>query len=112
MNLEEAVSNCVTKYADFEGRASKSEYWWWILFIFLASTGFAIVNEKLCDLFWLVVLLPTVAVTTRRLHDTDRSGWWQLINLLPFIGFILMIIWCVQEPVEPNRFQKSLSAES
>ena len=49
-------------------------------------------------------LLPSIAVGARRLHDIDKSGWWQLVGLIPFIGWIIMIWWCVQDSKEPNRF--------
>ena len=107
MTFEKSISNCLSKYATFEGRASRSEYWWWLLFLFLASSAAAIYSERLCDLFWLAVLVPTVAVTARRLHDTNRSGWWQLLQLLPVIGTIVLIVWCIQISAEPNRFEHS-----
>ncbi len=111
MNFTQSISTCFSKYADFNGRASKSEYWWWFLFLILASAAAATVSDSLCDLFGIAVLLPSLAVATRRLHDTNRSGWWQLIELIPLIGFIIMIVWCVQDPVEPNRFSGSVAAE-
>ncbi|GGC63645.1 DUF805 domain-containing protein [Undibacterium terreum] len=111
MNFDQSINTCFTKYADFNGRASKSEYWWWMLFVFLASAAASIVDERLANLFAIAVLLPSLAVATRRLHDTNRSGWWQLIELIPLIGFIIMVVWCVQDPVEPNRFTASAPAE-
>ncbi|RQP26024.1 DUF805 domain-containing protein [Piscinibacter terrae] len=112
MEFSHAVQACLQRYADFQGRASRAEYWWWVLFLFLVSSALAIVHEKLCDLFWLAVLVPTVAVTTRRLHDTNRSGWWQLIELVPLVGFILMIVWLVEKPAEPNRFEQTSLREA
>lgn len=104
MTFGESIKTCFTKYADFSGRASKSELWWWVLFVFLASAAAGIVSQAVSGLFALATLLPSIAVTTRRLHDTDRGGWLQLIGLIPLIGWIIMIVWCVQEPKEPNRF--------
>lgn len=104
MTFPEAVRSGFSKYANFNGRASRPEFWWWILFIFLGSLILSIFSEMLSGLFSLATLLPSIAVTARRLHDTDRSGWWQLIGFIPLIGLIIMIIWCVQEPKEPNRF--------
>ncbi|MFZ6647632.1 DUF805 domain-containing protein [Undibacterium sp. TJN25] len=112
MNFGQSVSACFSKYAEFGGRASKSEYWWWVLFLFLGSAAAGIIDNKVCDLFCIAVFLPTLAVATRRLHDTNRSGWWQLIEIIPVIGFIVMIIWCVQDPVEPNRFSSAAAAEA
>lgn len=111
VNFTQSISICFSKYADFDGRASKSEYWWWFLFLILASAAAATISDSLCDLFGIAIFLPTLAVATRRLHDTNRSGWWQLIELIPLIGFIVMIVWCVQDPVEPNRFSGSVAAE-
>ncbi len=104
MTFGESIKTCFSKYADFEGRATRSEFWWWMLFVFLASAATGIVSEVLSGVFSLAVLLPNLAAGARRLHDTDRSGWLQLIALIPLIGWILLIVWCAQEGKEPNRF--------
>lgn len=89
MDFGESIKVCFNKFATFDGRARRSEYWWWMLFTL-------IINSVLCGLPALVFLIPSWAVTARRLHDTGHSGWWQLFNLVPF-GFILIIIWCIQD---------------
>jgi len=105
MTFGEAIATCFKKYADFTGRAARAEYWWFTLFIFLASIGMAIVSETLAALFSLGTTLPCLAVVTRRLHDTDRSGWWQLLWLVPLLGWIPLLIWATQKgKAEPNRF--------
>ena len=104
MTFVESIKTCFSKYADFNGRASRSELWWWVLFVVLASAATSIVGPVVSGLFSLGVFLPNIAVAARRLHDTDRSGWWQLVVLIPLIGLILIIYWCVQEGKEPNRF--------
>ena len=104
MTFVESIKTCFSKYADFNGRASRPEFWWWVLFTFLVSAATGIVSQMLSGLFSLAVLLPSIAVGARRLHDTDRSGWLQLVWLIPVIGWILIIYWCVQEAKEPNRF--------
>jgi len=109
MTLEESIRTCLNKYADFTGRASRSEFWWWMLFLFLSSSGAAVVSETLCSLFWVAAILPTVAVTARRLHDTDRSGWWQLIELVPLVGLVVMIVWCAAPPAGSTRFDAQAS---
>ena len=104
MTFAESIKTCFSKYADFNGRASRSEMWWWMLFVFLASAATSILGDAVSALFSLGVFLPHIAVVARRLHDTDRSGWLQLLVLIPLIGLILVIYWCVQESKEPNRF--------
>ena len=105
------------KYATFEGRARRKEYWTYVLFYFLAIFVLAIVDQVtgtldeeagiglLSGLFVLATFIPTTAVTVRRLHDTDRSGWWVLINFIPLIGAIVLIVFTVLDS-QPgaNRF--------
>ena len=110
MTFVEAIKTCISKYADFNGRASRSEFWWWVLFVFLVSAAMSMISPMLSGLFSLGVLLPNIAVGARRLHDTDRSGWLQLVAIIPLIGWILMIYWCVQEGKDPNRFGTSAPA--
>ena len=104
MTFVESIKTCFSKYADYEGRASRSELWWWVLFVFLASSAASITSPVVSGLFSLGVFLPNIAVAARRLHDIDRSGWFQLVVLIPLFGWILMIYWCVQEGKDPNRF--------
>jgi len=106
MTFTDAIKTCFNKYANFEGAASRSEYWWFFLFTLLASFALGIVSNKLSLLFSLATLLPGIAVGARRLHDTDRSGWWLLISLIPLIGAIVLIVFLVQES-RPNRYEKS-----
>ncbi|MGM9428083.1 DUF805 domain-containing protein [Hydrogenophaga sp. MI9] len=97
MNFVDAVKLCFTKYVGFEGRASRSEYWWWVLFIIVVSIVLGAVRAgMLGNLFSLATLLPSLAVGARRLHDIGKSGWWQLVALIPLIGWILLIYWAVQ----------------
>ena len=110
MTFVESIKTCLSKYAEFDGRASRSEFWWWVLFVFLVSAAASTISSTLSGLFSLAVLLPNIAVAARRLHDIDRSGWFQLVALIPLIGWILMIYWCVQESKEPNRFGPPKSA--
>ncbi len=98
MNFSESISTCFTKYSDFTGRATRSEFWWFVLFTFLVTAGCNLVNNSgvLSGLFSLATLLPSLAVGARRLHDTNRSGWLQLLWFIPVIGWILLIIWDTQ----------------
>lgn len=104
MTFTESIRVCFSKYTDFNGRASRSEYWWFVLFLVLASFVTDAISHKLSMLFSLATLLPWIAVAARRLHDTNRSGWWQLIALIPVIGWIIIIYFMVQEAKEPNNF--------
>lgn len=87
-----AIKACWSKYATFEGRANRSEYWYWILFYSI----FAII-PYINLIAALVFLLPTLAVLVRRLHDIGKSGWNYFFNLIPFVGGIILLIWCCKE---------------
>lgn len=104
MTFGESIQTCFSKYADFSGRASRSEYWWWALFVFLTTLAAGVVNDKISALFSIAFMLPGLAVGARRLHDIDKSGWLQLLYLIPVLGWILLIYWATQEGREPNRF--------
>lgn len=97
MNFGDAIKACFAKYADFNGRAKRPEYWWFFLFCFLVSLALGMVSNTVSLLFSLGTLLPSLAVGARRLHDTNRSGWWQLLWIIPVIGWIVMIVFLVQE---------------
>jgi len=97
MTFQESVKVCLTKYADFNGRASRSEYWWFFLFIIVVSVATSMFSHALSGLFSLATLLPSIAAASRRLHDTNRSGWWQLICLVPVIGLVVLIVFLAQE---------------
>ncbi|HYM35713.1 MAG TPA: DUF805 domain-containing protein [Steroidobacteraceae bacterium] len=104
MDFGKAIGTCFTKYATFDGRASRSEFWWFILFTWLATAALSILSPALSWVFQIGVILPTLAAGARRLHDTDRSGWFQLMWLIPLVGWIIVIVFMCQPPKEPNRF--------
>ena len=94
------------KYLVFTGRATRTEYWMFALFnviisIVLSIIGYVVVGgngqSALSSLYSLAVLLPSLGVSVRRLHDTNRSGWWLLISLVPIIGIIVLIVFLVQD---------------
>ncbi|MDP4301854.1 DUF805 domain-containing protein [Leptothrix discophora] len=105
MGFTDAVRTCFTKYVDFKGRASRSEFWNWALFNLIASIVLGILSDRLSLAFAVATLLPYIAVATRRLHDTGRGGWAQLVGLIPLIGWIVVLVWLVRpgEP-GPNRY--------
>ena len=98
MNFQDSIKVCFQKYADFNGRASRPEYWWFFLFLIIVSCALSVVNHALSSLFSLATLIPFYAVGARRLHETNRSGWWQLLWFVPVIGWIVIIIFLAQEP--------------
>jgi uncharacterized membrane protein YhaH (DUF805 family) len=104
MTFTESLRTCLQKYADFKGVAGRSEFWWWTLFCVVAGLVLGAISETLGLLFNLAFLLPSIAVMARRLHDTDRSGWWQLLMLIPLIGVIIVLFFCAQKEVRPTRF--------
>jgi len=103
MTFQESIQVCFNKYVDFSGRASRSEFWWFFLFCCLVSIAAGMFGFIVNCLVSLALLLPQVAAATRRLHDTGRSGWWQLIGLIPVIGWIVMIVFLAQESGAANE---------
>ena len=104
MTFGESIGTCFSKYVTFQGRAIRSEYWWFFLFTFVASLALRFVSQSAYLIFFLAVLLPSLAVGVRRLHDTDRSGWFLLIGLIPLVGWIILLVFMAQESKDPNRF--------
>jgi uncharacterized membrane protein YhaH (DUF805 family) len=110
MNFSEAIASGFSNYVNFSDRASRSEYWYWVLFVILADIVTSIVDYVIgfhitTSLFGLAVLLPGLAVAIRRLHDLDRTGWWFFLVLIPLVGAIVLIVWyCSRGTEGPNRF--------
>jgi uncharacterized membrane protein YhaH (DUF805 family) len=93
------------KYADFTGRARREEYWMYMLIYLIISIILAVLGLRVISmLVGLGLLIPSFSITARRLHDTSRSGWWQLITLIPLIGIIVMIVFLVQEGHDTNEY--------
>lgn len=117
MDFMTAVRTCFSKYVDFSGRARRSEYWYFFLFTFLLGIAANIVDVVIGTdydassgglvntLTSLAVLLPSLAVGVRRLHDTGRSGWWMLLVIVIIIGWIVLIVWfCTDSKSGDNEY--------
>lgn len=89
------------KYFCFEGRAGRKEFWMWILAAFIVNFILGLIPGKvgmiISAIFSLAILLPSLGVTARRLHDTGKSGWMQLLGLIPFVGALIVLILCIPE---------------
>jgi uncharacterized membrane protein YhaH (DUF805 family) len=102
-------TNALKKYADFSGRATRQEYWMYILFyivfyLLLAMVGGVLGLSILTTVFSLGLLVPTISLAARRLHDTGRTGWWQLLSLVPIVGSIVLIVFLVQDSHDDNPY--------
>ena len=103
MTFAEAVRSGFDHYVKFDGRASRPAFWWWFLFGVLVGIGASIIDAifgsfgVVSGLAALALLLPNLSVAIRRIHDTDHSGWWILIGLIPIIGFIVLLIFYLRE---------------
>lgn len=118
MTFGQSISRCFSKYCTFTGRASRSEYWWWILFtaiiglLFGIPSGLQSIHESspsglpvISYIVSAVLFLPSLGVLFRRLHDTGKSGWWWLIGFIPVLGTIILIVFCCQpSQTFPNQY--------
>ena len=97
MSFTDAIKACFAKYADFNGRAKRPEYWWFALFCIVVSLLLEVVSSYASWAFSLATLIPSLAVGARRLLDTNKSGWLQLLWIIPILGWIYMIYLLVQD---------------
>ena len=115
MGFQDAVRTGFSKYVDFQGRAARPEYWWWVLFMGIATIVLQILDAVLFGsfggigvlygVFSLAMLLPGISVSIRRLHDVDKSGWLLLIGFIPLIGALVLFYFLAQRgTIGPNRF--------
>lgn len=109
------LDTVMNRYADFNGRATRSDYWYFVLFYVLLSIIFAVIDTFVLNpllgmnvqeaaqggilqmVFALALIIPAIAIGVRRLHDIGKSGWWMLISLVPIIGVLVLIFFFVQE---------------
>lgn len=122
MGFAEAIQSCFKQYIGFTGRARRSEYWWFVLFGLIVGIVADLIDAMLGTMsedtnvgvvgaiVGLALLLPSIAVAIRRLHDTSRSGWWILIGLIPVVGWIILIVFYVQDSHPDNEYGPSPKA--
>ena len=107
MNFVESIQTCYKKFFDFSGRASKSEYWWFQLYNAIIYVLTFIFQGDLVLLFSILIivnLIPMYAVGVRRIHDSDKSGWFVLISLIPLIGLYIFVLLLQDGSKGKNRF--------
>ncbi|MBT2325403.1 DUF805 domain-containing protein [Variovorax paradoxus] len=107
MNFQEAVKTCFSKYVDFSGRASRSEYWWFVLAYVIVAIVAGFIHEIVYGLVILAFLLPLLAAGARRLHDIGKSGWWLLLGLIPLVNLVLLYFTVQPSQPESNEYGAS-----
>jgi uncharacterized membrane protein YhaH (DUF805 family) len=117
MDFQTAIRTCLDKYATFSGRAHRPEYWWFVLFALIVQAIAAMLDSALLGhsgngggpisgVASLALLLPSLAVGARRLHDIGRSGWWLLIGLIPIIGTLILIWWLTRPALDTPEAER------
>ena len=100
-NIIAIVKSVILKnYVNFQGRATRAEFWWFFLFNFLVGLILSLFGKAgtyLSGIWSLAILLPNLGLTVRRLHDINKSGWAILISLIPIVGWIILIVWLAKE---------------
>lgn len=109
----EAYKKFWRHYADFKGRASRADFWWWFLancLIGTVASVLAMLDSEgivmiLYGIYYLAILVPTFAISARRLHDIDKSGWWYLITFVPCVGsIVILVFWCLPGTSGSNKY--------
>ncbi len=118
MGFMDAVKLFFARYTDFNGRSRRSEYWWPVLFhtlVYVVALLLSVVLGSISELlgaivgialliYYVAILIPSLAVGVRRLHDRDMSGWWLLLGFVPFAGFVLLVFFVLEGTNGPNKF--------
>ena len=109
----EYFTGALKKYADFTGRARRKEYWMFVLIYTIISFVLAVLGLDIISMIvGLALLVPSISIAARRLHDTGRTGWWQLIVLIPLISFIVLIVFLAQDSHDANDYGVNPKADS
>ena len=102
-SLGEAIKSMFSNYGNFNGRATKSEFWWALLFVWIVNA--VVMYIPIVGLIVpLVLFIPNLALNIRRLHDVGKSGWFLLMGLIPLAGFIILIVQYCKDPVGDNQW--------
>jgi len=107
----EAIQMCFKNFAKFDGRASRAEFWWFVLFVFIAASAATLISETFGKIFMLVVLIPFLAVGSRRLLDCGKSPWWLLFLLVPIGGLVVVgYLWMMPSTTSTPSGEKPTSS--
>ncbi|MEM1161644.1 MAG: DUF805 domain-containing protein [Pseudomonadota bacterium] len=110
MGFMEAVKSVFARYVDFQGRSPRSEYWWFVLFYILVAIVLSLLSAVvpllgiLLLVFYLAIIIPSISVAIRRLHDLDKSGWWLLLSFVPIANLLLLYWACCKGTDGDNQF--------
>ena len=120
MTFIESVETCFKKYGTLQGRATRSEFWWFHLFYILSSLIIALIVSYLIEIGFkdialilgvvmvLSIFIPAISVSVRRLHDIGKSGYWYFISFIPYIGGIILTIFFIIDSKEDNKYPKKI----
>lgn len=103
-----------TQYADFGGRTSRSEFWTYVLIYWIGALILSILDIRILTIFYEIILfVPSIAITARRLHDTDRSGWYQVLFLIPLVGWLILLFFLIDEgDMHANKFGEAPTTQT
>jgi len=120
VSFPNAIKFGFQRYFDFSGRSTRAEYWWWLLFGVIATSILTFVDMIagtmitpttgiISTLFSLVIIIPYIAVTVRRLHDINRSGWWVFLGAVPFGGIVIIVWMCKRGDEGENKYKSNVA---
>ena len=115
MSFKDSIVTCFSKIVTFDGGARRREYWWFALFVAIIDGVISVIlgNGMLAGAISLVIGLCSLSVSIRRLHDIGKSGWFLLLDLIPVVGWIILLIWyCKDSDPGDNRFGPNPKTET